>query len=172
MKRRTKRKSLLFFRYLAFGIEILLLWLLQSTPKLLPELLGSKAFLLLAAALSFAACVKPIPAIILGAVCGVLADISADGTVGFFSVAFVLVCYAEASLLGTYLNRNALTSAVLSFGAIVLVIGLYFLFFKVFAGIPDCGTLFVTSYLSRMALTALAFIPLYILNNLLTKKLT
>ena len=91
-----KRKSnCAFFRYLAFGFEILLLWVLQSTPKLMPEVLGSKPFLLLAAALSFAACSKAVPAIVLGAVCGALSDISANGTVGYFSVAFTLVCYAR-----------------------------------------------------------------------------
>ena len=164
MKRKSNRA---FFRYLFFGLEILLMWVLQSTPKLMPEILGSRPFLLLAAALSFAACSKAAPAVILGAVCGALSDISANGTIGYFSVAFTLVCYASAMLLDTYLNRNALTSAVLAFGSIAAVLLLYFLFFRVFAGVPDCGALFVRHYLSRIGYTTLTFFPLYFLNRFL-----
>ena len=159
MKRKTNRAV---FRYIAFGFEILLLWVLQSTPKLLPELPGSKPFLLLAAALSFAACSKPVPAVVLGAVCG---------TIGYFSVAFTLVCYASAVLLNTYLNRNAMTSAVLALGSVIAVLLLYFLLFRVFAGVPDCGALFVRHYLPRMGYTALVFFPLYFLNSFLASKL-
>ena len=168
MKRKTNRAV---FRYIAFGFEILLLWVLQSTPKLLPELPGSKPFLLLAAALSFAACSKPVPAVVLGAVCGVLSDISANGAIGYFSVAFTLVCYASAVLLNTYLNRNAMTSAVLALGSVIAVLLLYFLLFRVFAGVPDCGALFVRHYLPRMGYTALVFFPLYFLNRFIASKL-
>lgn len=161
-----------FFRYLAFSAEILLLWLLQSTPKLLPELPGGKPFLLLSAALSFSACCAPVPSVILGAVCGVLADISSGGTVGWFSVTFTLVCFAQSSLLGTYLNRNALSSAVLSLGSAAAVLGGYFLFFRLFAGWQGCGELFVFRYLPRIAYTALAFLPLYALNSLIYRKTT
>ncbi len=131
----------------------------------------SKPFLLLAAALSFAACSKPVPAVILGAVCGALSDISANGTIGYFSVAFTLVCYASAVLLNTYLNRNALTSSVLALGSVIAVLLLYFLFFMVFVGVPDCGTLFVRHYLPRIGYTAIVFFPLYFLNSFIASKL-
>ena len=163
------RNKRIFFRYLAFALEIILLWVLQSTPKLLPELLGAKPFLLLSAALAFAVSEDVVPSVILGAVCGALADISADGTVGYFSVAFTLVCFAEASILGTYLNKNILTASVFSLGASVVVIGLYFLLFRVFAGYDACGELFVGRYLFRMIYTFIGFIPLYFLNRFLHK---
>ena len=159
----------LFFRYLAFGLEIVLLWVLQSTPKLLPEILGAKPLLLMAAALSFAVCEDVIPAVILGAVCGVLCDLSSGGTVGYFAVALTLVCFVQSGLLDTYLNRNLLTGSVLSLGAVVLVLGLYFVFFKLLAGIPDSGALFVSHYLSRMGYTFLTFFPLFFLNRFLKK---
>ena len=163
------QSSRVFFRYLAFALEILLLWVLQSTPKLMPEVFGAKPLLLLAAALSFAVCENAIPSLILGAVCGILADISAGGTVGYFAIAFTIVCFVISGLLGTYLNRNFLSGAVLSLGAVVLIMGLYFVFFRVFAGVPESGTLFVSRFLPRMAYTFLTFIPLYFLNRFLSK---
>lgn len=156
-------------RHCAFALEAVLLWVLQSTPKLFPELWGAKPFFLLAMALTVSACAEPVPAIIWGAVCGALADFSAGGTIGWFAVSFTLVCFAQASLLGTYLNRNLLTGCVLSAGAVVLVLGLYFVFFRLFAGVPEAGVLFVSRYLMRMALTWLCFFPLYALNRFLVR---
>ena len=45
-----------FLRFLLFAAEILLLWLLQATPGLMPALFGTKPFLLLAGALAIASC--------------------------------------------------------------------------------------------------------------------
>lgn len=157
-------------RYAVLAVLLLLLWLLQSTPKLMPELFGAKPFLLLAAALAFSACSKPVPSVIIGAVCGVLSDIAAGGGVGFFSVTFVLVCFAQASVLGTYLNRNLLTAAVLSAGSVAAVLSLYCLLFRIIPG-ADGGSLYLTAYLPRMLCTLIAFVPLYGLMNLITKKI-
>ena len=166
-----KKKQHPFLRYLVLSLEIILLWLLQSTPKLLPELFGAKPFLLLAAALSFSVTVDVVPAIVLGAVCGVLADISAGGTVGFFAVAVTLACYGQARVVGTYFNRHALTCSVFSLGSTAVILLLYFLLFKAFAGAPDSGLLLTAHYLPRMLYTALTFFPLYFLNRLITDKL-
>lgn len=157
-------------RGLYFALEILLLWLLQSTPRLLPELFGAKPVLLLALALSVSVCVAPAPAVIWGAVCGAAADFASGGTIGYFAVTVALVCFAQASVLGTYFNRNWFTSAVLSFGSVAAVLGLHFVLQWLFGGVPDGGVLFLRHYVPRMAYTAAAFVPLYILNRFLTKK--
>ena len=157
-------------RYVVISVLLLLLWLLQSTPKLLPELFGAKPFLLLAAALAFSACSEPIPSVIIAAVCGVLADVSATGGVGYFSIAFVLVCFAQASILGTYLNRNLLTAAVFSAGAIAAVLSLHYLLFKILPNATG-GALFLTATLPRMLYTFLTFVPIYGLMHLITKKI-
>lgn len=155
---------------LILSAEILLLWLLQSTPGLFPELFGVRPFLLLAAAVSYAACAETVPAVITGAVCGVLADISVGG-VGFFAFAVTLLCFALSGLLHTYINRNMLSCAVLAAAGIAAVLTLYFLLFRLFAGVPGSGMLFVSSYLPRIVYTVVCFVPLYFLNDLLCRKL-
>lgn len=160
-----------FFRYLAFALEIILLWALQSTPRLFPEWFGEKPFLLLAAALSFAACENVVPSLIFGAVCGAFADLSATGNIGFFAAAFTLVCYCEANLLETYLTRNIFTFFIIAAAASFSVLGLYFALFRLTSGIPDSGVLFVGHYLIRMGLTVLAALPLYFFNRFLRKSL-
>ena len=86
---------------------------------------------------------------------------------GYFAVAFTLVCFAQSALLDSYLNRNPLTGSVLSLGSTVAVIGLYFVFFRLWAGIPDCAALFFPRYPVRMGMTFLCFFPLYFLNRFL-----
>ena len=41
-----RRSHLVFFRYLAYSLEILVLFLLQQTPYLIPELWGIRPVLL------------------------------------------------------------------------------------------------------------------------------
>ena len=166
------RINRVFVRYLAYSLEIILLWVLQSSPKLFPELWGTKPFFLLALAMSIAACEDVIPSLVFGAVCGALADLSASGGVGFFAAAVALACFGAASLTSTYLNRNFFTFIVLTVAASVAVTGLYFLLFRLAAGVPDSGALFLTRYPARMGLTAAAAVPLYFLNRFLSKSLT
>ena len=52
-----------------------------------------------------------------------------------------------------------------------MILLLYFLLFKAFAGAPDSGLLLTAHYLPRMLYTALTFFPLYFLNRLITDKL-
>ena len=86
-------------------------------------------------------------------------------------MAVTLVCFAQATLLDIYINRNFLSCSVLSIGSTSAVIFIYFLLFRLFAGMPDCGALFFERYLPRAAYTALAFFPLYLLNSFVARKL-
>ena len=61
-------------RWLAYGLELFILFILQETPGLSISILGEKAFLLLPAALSIALFETNLPAMSFGIVAGVLAD--------------------------------------------------------------------------------------------------
>lgn len=156
-------------RCLLYAAELLILSLLSGTPFLLPEVFGGKPLLLLAAALGFAAAEEETAALILGAVCGALTDLLSYGGVGYYAIALTLVCFALSRLFATRLRANWLTLAVLSLAAVPLLIGVYFVLFRLTADIPDPGTLFVGHYLSRMALTWLFAVPLYVLNRLIVR---
>lgn len=158
------KSNLSFFRYLAYAIEIILLTALQSTPGLMPQFLGAKPFLLLAFALAVSAREDFIPAMILAAVSGVFSDLSSAGTIGYFSVTFVLVCCAVKYFVSTYLNPTFFTYIITSAAAILMVLGLYFIIFRLYSGMSDPWTLFLNHYLSRMAVTLISAVPLYFIN--------
>ena len=106
------------------------------------------------------------------AVCGVFADLNSVGTVGYFAVAFTLVCAAIWKLAGMYLNDTLFTFIVTAAAAIIAVLGLHFLLFRLAAGVPDAGALFAGHYLSRMLLTLLCAVPLYFLVGFLHRSFT
>ncbi len=160
-------RRLVFFRYLAYSLEVVLCLVLQGTPKLLPEFFGAKPVLLVALALSIGAIENKIPALIFGAVCGALTDLATGGTVGFFAITLTLVCYLEAHIFSTYFVPGLLPASIVSAIAVPAVLCLHFLFFTVFAGIEGFWVLFANHYISRIVQTFLATVLLYILNRFL-----
>ncbi len=155
-----------FFRYFAYALEILIFYVLQGTPNLIPEFFGSKPLVLIPIAVSAAAWENKIPALVIGAVCGLLTDIGSGGSVGFFAITLTLLCYAEAHIFENYLVPSFLTVTIVCFAAALLEIGIYFLLFRLPSG-GDWGYLFVHHYISRIVYTFVLIIPFYFLNKLL-----
>ena len=156
-------RNLGFFRYFSYSLLVILLYILQATPNLMPELFGSKPLLLLPLALAIASVEKEVPSLVFGAVCGGLTDIAAGGGIGYFAIILTLICYFESLVFGTYFVPNIISATVYSAGATVLSIVVYFLIFKVFSGVPDWQILFVNHYISRIVYTFVMFIPICIL---------
>lgn len=160
-----------FFRYFAYSLEILIFYVLQGTPNLVPDILGSKPLFLIPIALTIAARERVVPSLVFGAVCGVLTDISSGSSVGFFAIMITLVCFAEVSIYENYLVPSFLTVGIISVVSVPCIIGIYFLFFRFFAGIDDCGYLFVHHYISRIVYTLVMTVPFYYLNRFLYRLL-
>ena len=160
-----------FFRYLAYALEIIILFVLQNTPNLMPEIFGSKPLLLLPAAFAIAAFEDTVPAVVFGAVCGVLTDIG-SGAIGYFGVMLTLLCFVQTELFRKYFVTSLRTTLVFSFAAITLVVCLYFLLFRLLAGIDSALYLFVHHYISRVLYTFAFTVVLYFLNSFLKKNFT
>ncbi len=158
-------KAISFFRYLAYALEIILLYVLGTTPNLLPELFGAKPTLLLCAALTAAIFEREIPAMIIGMVCGILIDLGYSNSIGLFTIVLTILCFAvgyAANNLVVTTFPNFLLFAFLAVGGIFM---LYFLVRFVWAGVDDCWTYFMNHLLSRMIQTFLLSIPIYFLNS-------
>lgn len=160
-----------FFKYLAYSLEIVILYVLQDTPRLIPQIFGGKPLLLVVLAISIAAKENQIPSIVFGAVCGVLTDISGGG-IGYFGIMLTLVCFFEAELFKKYIVSSFWTVFLYAVSASTVLVGLYFVIFRLIAGVEGAGGLFVSHYLSRMAYTAVCVIPLYFLNGFLYRTLS
>ena len=167
-----KSNNRAFFKYFAFSLEVILLAVLQSTPKLLPELFGAKPFLLFALALSVAAFEDFIPSIIFAAVCGAVSDLNSAGNIGYFAITLTLICAAVHYFTRTYLNATLFTFVITSAVSIFAVMLFYFIIFRAFSSGADAWALFGSHYVPRMILTLLSAIILYVINGFIHRSFT
>ena len=155
------------FRYIAYAMEIAVVYALGNTPNLLPELWGAKPVLLLCVALTAALYEREIAAMIIGIVCGVLIDLGYSNGIGFFTIALTIVCFivgyaANNLIVATF--RNFLLYSFLTVGGLFM---LYFVINFVWAGVEDRWTYFVNHILSHMGQTFVCSVIFYFLNRLI-----
>lgn len=160
-----REKTLGFFRYLAYAMEIILLYVLGTTPGLLPDIFGAKPTLLLCVALTAAIFEREIPAMVIGLICGVLIDLGYTNSIGIFTIALTVVCFvvgyaANNLVMATF--PNFLLYALITVGGLFM---LYFLIRFVWAGVGDSWGYFTDHLLSRMIQTFIWSIPIYFLNR-------
>lgn len=167
----TGSRANAFFRYLAYTMEIIVVYALGNTPNLLPEIFGAKPTLLLCVALTAAVYEREIPAMIIGIVCGTLIDLGYANSIGFFTIALTVVCFIvgySANNLIMVTFRNFLLYALAAVGGLFL---LYFLIRFVWSGVEDRWLYFVRHLLSRIVQTFLCSILFYFINMPLYKLL-
>ena len=160
-----------FFRYLAYTIELILMFALQTAPGLLPELFGAKPALMICVALTVAVYEREIPAMIFGMAAGILTDLGYTNNIGVFAISLTLICFivgyaANNLIVATFLNY--LLYAAVAVGALYM---LYFLFHIVLTGTDEPWLYFRSHIISRMVQTYVFSIPLYFVNKLIYKVL-
>lgn len=164
-------KKYTVFRYLAYSLEILIIYILQGTPFFLPEILGGRPVLLIPVALTMAFYENEIPAMFFGLACGSLIDIGTGGNVGFYAFMLTLICFAIGNIFRDYMVINFLNGMAFCGGIITGLICLQFLFFYVFQGRIDGGLYFAQHYISRILYTILLSPVFYLINKHLYKNL-
>lgn len=154
-----------FFRYLAYAIEIILLFILGTTPDLIPEIFGAKPTLLLCVALTAAIFEREISAMIIGMICGALIDLGYSNSIGLFTIGLTILCFivgyaANNLVMATF--PNFLLYAFVTVGGMFM---LYYLVRFVWTG-ADVGMIYFQRHLlSRMIQTFLWSILFYFLNR-------
>ena len=161
-----------FFRYLAYTIEIILMFALTTAPGLLPDIFSAKPALMISAALTIAVFEREIPAMIFGMAAGILTDIGYTDSIGIFTVSLTVICfivgYAVNNLIvATFLNY--LLYAAVAVGGLFM---LYFLLTFILAGVDEPWLYFRAHIISRMVQTYLFSIPLYLINKFVHKSLS
>ncbi len=154
-----------FFRYLAYAMEIVLLYVLGTTPDLLPQLFGAKPTLLLCVALTAAIFEREIPAMVIGLVCGVLIDLGYSNSIGLFTITLTVVCFIVGYAANNLIRATFLNFLLYAFVAVGGIFMLYFLIRVVWAGVDNYWDYFMNHLLSRMVQTFVLSIPIYFVNK-------
>lgn len=162
MTDKTKRD---ITRYIAYSLEFLLLYILQNTPWLMPEILGARPIFIIPAAISIAMYEPEVPSMFIGLISGLLIDFAGGGLLGFFALFLSVFCYFTAQLCETYIQTNFITGMIVCSAACVAILLLHWLFMYVLFGYPYAGYTLVRHYLTKILYT-LIFVPfLFFINK-------
>lgn len=167
MERRFK-----IFRYIIYSTELLVLFVLQGIPNLIPELFGGRPSLILPAVLTIAMFEPKLPALLFGLAGGLLTDMGNGGVIGFFAIIMTIFCYFISHLTSELIRTRLLVAMAISFAAILSTLCLHFLFFYVLCGYGSNGYFFVSHYISRIVYTVALTPIFYYINKTLALKIS
>ena len=158
-------------RYFAYTIEILILYMVQETPGLLPDIGGARPVLLIPAAISIAMFESEFAGIGFGLLCGLFLDIGMGGVLGFHGLLLAAACYGVGLLTADLIQTNFLTSLLLAAGAIVGILFLQWVFFYLLYGYDHSGYALLTRYLPRMVYSFCTMPLCYAFNRALAQQI-
>lgn len=164
-------KNVRFFKYLAYSLEILVFFILGSTPSLLPQIFGATPCILVALALTIAVFESEIPAMIFGVICGVLTDLGFSNSIGTFTIALTICCFVLGFCANNIVTVNFLNVMITVAVVITALLSLHFLFTFVLKGYDYAGSYFVNHYISRIAQTIICTAILYYVNKFIYETL-
>ena len=169
-KERRRRQALnrySILRWLAYGLELFILFILQETPGLSISILGEKAFLLLPAALSIALFETNLPAMSFGIVAGVLADFGIGHGPGFHAILLAVLCFFLSELATNLIRTNFLTGLLTGILGCAAILFLQWFVFCLMAGSEFPGYILTHHYLPRLLCTVIPVPILYYFNRAL-----
>ena len=157
-------------RYLAYVLELLVLFMLQETPGLLPSIFGARPVLLFPAVGAIAMLEPEVPALLFGVVGGLFCDFGLSGMLGFHALVLGVLCFFISLVIRTYLQNNmatAILTGVWSIGLVVLAQWFFLYFFQY--SYPAYAL--THHYLPKYFYTLLFLPLLYLLNRGLSQAL-
>lgn len=158
-------------KWVVYGLEIFLVYVLQSTPALIPEIAGEKPMLTVLCAVSIALFEGDVTGMWFGLGTGLLMDTGSTGPFGFYGLSLMVVCFGFGMLVMYIMRNNAVTSLILGFTAVVIISFVQWIFFAQLAGGADL-LFFITDILLPRCLYSTAIMPLfYYFNRAITTRL-
>ena len=97
-------------RYLAYTLEILVLFMVQETPGLLPAIGGARPVLLFPAVVTIAMFEAEVPSLGFGVLGGLLCDFGFSGMLGFHALVLGLLCFFISLSVRVYFQSNLATA--------------------------------------------------------------
>ena len=157
-------------RYLAYVLELLVLFMLQETPGLLPSIFGARPVLLFPAVVAIAMLEPEVPALLFGVVDQPFCDFGLSGMLGFHALVLGVLCFFISLVIRAYLQNNmatAILTGVWSLGLVVLAQWFFLYFFQY--SYPAYAL--THHYLPKYFYTLLFLPLLYLLNRGLSQAL-
>ena len=102
-------------RYIAYTIEIIVFFIIQQTPGLIPSVYGILPTLLIPIACSIAMFEGPVCSLFYGVFSGFLLDYGTNCTFGFHALILGLICFIISFLVQDVFHNNFLTGLIMMY---------------------------------------------------------
>ena len=157
-------------KYMVYGGELFLIYILQFTPGLIPTLFGEPPMMLTVCAISISLFEGDVAGMWFGLAAGLLLDIGSTAPFGLYGLIHMSLCFG-CGMLVMYLMRNNLATSLILGAAAVVVTALLQWVLLSGAGLADTG-LFLAGILLPRLIWSLAFMPaFYYLNRAITTRM-
>lgn len=155
-------------RYLAYLIEIIILYVIEQIPQFIPHINGAKPLLVLPVVCIIAMFEGERTGLVFGFLTGMLLDVTATGTIGFYTIVVAIIGYF-LGLGARYVIEtvNLFNTLVGCFIGIFVFYSLYFLIMFVMKNYPETMYAFVNYYLIGAAYTFVIVPLIYFFNRAL-----
>ncbi len=151
-------------RYLAYTLELLVLFMLQETPGLLPHVYGVRPVLLFPAVVAIALFEEELPAMAFGIVGGLFCDFGLGGALGFHGAILAVLCFLISLQSRSIMQVNLATALLTGLWSIALTICAQWFFLYYFTySMPEYA--FTHHYVPKYFYTLLFLPLLYFLNR-------
>lgn len=156
-----------WIRYFAYTIELLVLFMVQETPGLIPPLFGARPVLLIPVALSIALYESEKASMTFGLLSGLLIDFGISETLGFHALLLAVVCYYIGLMAANLIKTNFFTAMILVTGTSAALFLLQWFFYFMIFHYEDAGYILYTHYLPRFCYTVAVMPIAYYFNRAL-----
>ena len=139
-----------YYRYILYLAEIFVLFIIEGTVHIIPQIYLAKPLLLISAAISVAAFEMPYFSFFFGILCGLIIDAGTGGVMGLTSMILGGVCFLEASWNNKYIKNNIYFVLLYSAAACAVVISLKFFIFYYIPHYDGRLEFYLSHYLPRI----------------------
>jgi rod shape-determining protein MreD. len=158
-------------RYLTYSLELLVLFMLQQTPGLFPEIMSARPVLLYAAVINIAVFEKEIPAMGFGIYTGMLIDFGFGSGLGFHAIVLMPICLAVSVMTKTIMQVNLGTAILTGVWTVALLVLASWLYQYLLRGYDYPTYALLNHYLPKYIYTLILFPLTFVINRSIAKLL-
>lgn len=153
-----------YFRWAAYVIEILILFVLQQTAGLIPEIYGQRPIILIPVLLTIAMFENERVGAGFGIFIGFIMDIGYGKVLGYNAIILAIIGYIVGAMAVNFIKTNLLTIMLVSAVCVFVVLSFQFIFFYAIKGYGELVYTFQNHYLPRMFYTIMITPIVYYFN--------
>ncbi|HEX3016893.1 MAG TPA: rod shape-determining protein MreD [Caproicibacter sp.] len=158
-------------RWIAYFLEIVVIFVLQETPGLIPEIFHARPVAVIPAVLSIALFESEVPSMVFGLIGGLLIDFGFGGILGFHGLILAAACFIISAMAANLFRTNFLTAVLVSLIVTALITFLQWACFYVLYGYQHTLYALTAHYLPIFCYTAVLMPITYYFNRALAMQI-